>query len=161
MGIIKTVIVGGVIVAAGAVGYYYTRQISLLKSLKYKLISFNLGDITGTTGTATMIFRIFSDSTISAQVQELYIDVFINGKKLGTIEDNVPFIIPAKGYSDVNLAVTFSPQLILADALNLLTDYLGSQDFAINLNGYVKVKTAFISVSVPFTYDTTLKQIMS
>lgn len=157
-----TGIILGVVAAAGVgVGYYYLRQITLLKTLKYEMIGFNPGDITADMTTAVITIRITSNSTINAQVNDLYIDVTINGTRLGTIEDKSPFVIPAKGYSDVNLSIAFSPKIIFANAVSLLTDYTGTQDFAINLNGYVNIKSAFISVSVPFVYATSLKQYLS
>lgn len=150
-------------VGIGVVGayYYYQRQVAALHNLTYKLVGFSLGDMSQPIVTATLIFRIYSSSTIDAQVNALFLDVYINGAKIGTIQNASSFIIPAAGYSDVPLTVSFSPAVLESDAIGVLATYLTSQDMIIALNGYVSVKSAFLNVSVPVNYTTTLKEVLS
>jgi LEA14-like dessication related protein len=151
------------VVGIGAIGvyYYYNQQVAALRNLTYKLIGFSIGDLSQPIVQANLIFRIYSSSTIDAQVNGLNLDVYINGARLGNIQNTTSFIIPANGYSDVPLTVTFSPAVLASDAVSVLTTYLTSSDMLIALNGYVSVKSAFLNVSVPVNYSTTLKEVLS
>lgn len=151
------------VIGIGGIGvyYYYQRQVAALSNLTYKLVGFSIGDLSQPIVQANLIFRIYSSSTIDAQVNGLNLDVYINGAKLGNIQNTTSFIIPAAGYSDVPLTVTFSPAVLASDAVSVLTTYLTSSDMLIALNGYVSVKSAFLNVSVPVNYSTTLKEVLS
>lgn len=153
--ILLTAIGGGVI-------YYYERQVQLLQDLSYQLISFSLGSqVTGSSLQLNMTVRISSQSTLDALVSSLYVDVYVNGQLMGSVTNSAPFPIPAMGYSDAPLSINVSPALIVGDLVNLVAGGLATQDYVINLVGYVKVKEAFLTISVPFNYSTTLKQILS
>lgn len=148
---------------AGVAGYlYYSKQVKLLQnSLTYKLISFSIGTVTETAAQVFLTMRIFSSSTLDADIQELYTDVYLNGILVGNVQNLDKFILPAKGYSDVNLTVTFSPRELLMDALKLVSSFLNAKDFFIKVQGFIKIKmVGFINMSVPFTYDTSLHEIM-
>jgi LEA14-like dessication related protein len=84
--------------------------------------------------------------------------VYINDIKVSTLRDVAPIIIPAMGYSDIAIKVAFSPLSIGQNAVDLILGSMATKDALIRLNGYAKVKTAFIKTSVPVTYATTLKE---
>lgn len=164
----------GVTAVAGVGAYfYYQRQIDLLKNhLRYKLISFSIEkpeDLGLDESAINFVLRIFSDSKIEAKVNSLYLEIFVDGRKLGIIEnykfvgsDGIErdyFIIPAKGFSDVPLRLTFSPKLLVGNVMHVVINYISRKDMVINLTGNLHVQSAFISLSVPFAYDTTLKEI--
>jgi LEA14-like dessication related protein len=158
----RTVAVLGVLLGvAGATVYYYERQLELLRQLSFKLLSFSFGPIvTGIETQINTVIRIYSNSTLDAQVKGLYIDVYVNGNKLGSVTGVQPFILPARGYSDAQLQILVSPDLIIGELAQLAIGFLGNQDFAINLIGFVRIQEAFLTISVPFNYATTFKQIL-
>lgn len=162
----KAIIITSVIAAGTGAGVffvykYYSNQVDGFKKMTYKLKSFQLGNYTAEQATVNMVLQIYNPTTFDAEVKDLYLDIKVNGQKLGYVQDNMPFTVLAKGYSpDINLNLTFSPKLLLGDIADLALAYLGSKDFTINLNGFIRVKSAFISLSVPFDYTTSLKQIM-
>lgn len=155
-------IIFGSLAVVGTAGYiYYKKQVEQLQEMNFELINFNVGDITKDPTKAFLTIRIISNSTIDATIKDLFIDVMVNGTKLGTIEETKEFIIPAKGYSDVPLTITYSPKLLLGSALQVLNSYLSAKDFMINLDGFVKIKIAFLSKTVPFRFGTSTKQLLS
>ncbi len=158
----RVLIVLGILAAAGAGAYfYYRKQLEELENFTYNVIGINIGDYSVDHASLFLKIRITSNSTIDATIKDLSIDVFMDGQKVGNIEDTRPFIIPAKGYSDVDLTVALSPKLVLASAGKVLTSLIGQKDFAINLRGFIRIRSAFLQVSVPFSYDSSLKQLLS
>lgn len=147
------------LIGVGGVLYYYQAQIKALEDLSFQLISINVGSITEQSAQINIVLRLSSDSTVNAQVTGLSVDVYVAGQKVGNIADAQPFIIPAKGYSDAPLTLTVSPQLLIGNAVSLLTNFSTQGDLAITLVGYVAIKEGFVTLSVPFSYDTTFKQI--
>lgn len=169
-------IAGGAALAAGGVGayYFYQRQLDLLKNhLKYKIIWYSISKNPDDPSLVDFNFkvRITSDSTIEAKVKKLYLEIFVDGTKLGIIQNTTfkapdgterdYFIIPAKGFSDVPLKLTFSPKLLTGSLVSGILNYIGNKDMTLNLTGYIKIQSWVISISVPFTYQTTLKEIMA
>lgn len=157
------IILGGMLAAIGvAAVYYYERQITLLQQLGYQLIGAKPGqDLTTQKAQIALTIRITSSSTLDALVKQLYVDVYLNGSKQAVVQNQDPFVIPAKGYSDAVLLVTVSPDLIVGDIISFITSYLTQSNFAIYLEGFVKIQEGIVTIPVPFTYNTTLNQILS
>lgn len=153
------ILLGMVGLGGGAI-YYYQRQIALLQQLTYQLVSVNVTNLTAQLATVNLVIRIASQSTLDARVVSLYVDVYVGGTKMGSVTSNQGFIIPALGYSDAPLQVNISPELLVGDLGALVLGLSAGQDMAINLVGYVQIKEAFLTVSVPFNYTTSMKQIL-
>jgi hypothetical protein len=51
--------------------------------------------------------------------------------------------------------------VLASDLLTVLSTYITSQDMLIMIQGYVSVKSAFLSISVPVNYTTTLQQALA
>ena len=157
----KVIIIGAIVLVIGGGAYYYYKQVSLLQNLKYKLIGFHIEALSLTQSVVNLDMRIWSESTLEATVKNLDLNVFLDGVKLGNVSEVSTIVIPAKGYSDVKLKVIFSPLQIGQNTLNLLSNYNNNKDSKILMTGFAKVKSAFIETTVPFTYETTIKQMLS
>jgi LEA14-like dessication related protein len=152
----------GLLGIAGVAGFwYYRKQVTVLQdSLDFKIIGFRLGDLTGAVSQVFLTLRIFSKSTLDADIQEVFADVYLDNMKIGNVQNLDKFILPAKGYSDVKLIVTFSPKQILADVVKLANSYLITKDLSIKAKGYIKIKLGgMFNITVPFDYATTMKEI--
>lgn len=149
-------------VAGGAAYWYYNKEIKILEnSVTYKIIGFQIGTVTKQTTQVFLTLRIFSNSTLDADIQEMYTDIYFNGILVGNFQNLEKFVLPAKGYSDAKITVTFSPEQIAIDAIKLAESFLDTKNFAIKAQGYVKLKLfGLINTTVPFTYDTTLHEIL-
>lgn len=149
------------LVVLGGVGFYYFKEIQLIQNITYQLIGFNVSNLSESVSTVTLDLRLFSQSTIDAEVEALFLDVYLDNVKLGSVQQVAPFLIPARGYSDAQLLVNFSPALLVGDALNLLTGTALSGDMAVQVLGYAKIKSSFLTLTIPFTYSTTAKELMA
>jgi hypothetical protein len=169
----------GAIVSIAGIGiyYYYKKEVKLLKEFKYKVTYFNIGNISAEETTCYLTVRIYNSSTLSAEIKDFILDAYVDNKKLGRVEKSDKpniiagvysdksitdkLIIPAKGYSDAYFKVTFSPKLVLGAAAEVAIRYITTNDFTIDLRGYIEGKSGFISATVAMDYSTTFKEIMS
>jgi LEA14-like dessication related protein len=94
-------------------------------------------------------FRFSSISDIELTVSKFYLDVYVNGDRIGYVEDPQTFIIPAKGYTDIPLAYTINPQFILKNVVDIILTSTKLNDAIIGFDGYAQVKSGFISATVP------------
>lgn len=157
----KFIIGSAIVLVIGGAIYYYYRQANLLTNLTYKLIGFHFESLSLTNSVIDLELRIWSQSTIEATIKNLDLQVFIDGVKLGNINELTPIVVPAKGYSDIGLKVSFSPLTIGQNALNLLSNYQTNKDSKILMTGFATVKSSFIETTVPFTYETTIREILA
>lgn len=154
----KVLIISLTVAVIGGGIYYYYKQVTLLTNLDYKLIGFHVESLSLTQSVVDLDMRIWSKSTIEATIKNLDLNVFIDGVKLGNVTEISTIVIPAKGYSDVKLKVILSPLQIGENVLNLFNNYSSNKDSKILMTGFAKVKSSFIETTVPFTYQTTIKE---
>jgi hypothetical protein len=102
-----------------------------------------------------------SQSDVEVVVQSFILDFYFNGKKVGYLEDTTEFVIPAKGYTTIPFKYTLNPQLIFSNAVDIVSYALRQKDASISVRGYAKLKSGFVKVALPISYDTTIKQILS
>jgi len=163
--VIAISVIGGGIVLGGTAIYYYRRQLALLQDLSYEVIGVKYAENYDPKNPAfTLTIRIFSKSTLDAQVKSLDVDVYFNGVKQLVVKSASPFIIPAQGYSDAQLTVTTSLDLLAGDMAGLIGGLVGGltggKGIIIKLDGFIRIKEVFLTISVPFTYATSLNQIL-
>ncbi len=84
-------------------------------------------------------------------------DLYFNGAKVGYIEDVSEFIIPAHGYNDIPFSFSIDPQFILSDIVDIIGIAFQSSDATITLDGYVSMKSGFISATLPIKCNCSLK----
>lgn len=155
------IILSSIAITGAGAYYFYQRQINLLKnSLTYKPIGFKIMDLSADKTSVLVKLRISSSSTLDADIKDVYVDLFLNDNYFGSVQNQGSVIIPAKGYSDIELMVTISPKSVIGDLLKLVTSIINTKDISIRINGFVKLKALFFFISTPFTYETTLKEIM-
>jgi LEA14-like dessication related protein len=163
----RGIIIGTVIGVAGAGIYgiynYYKNQADKFKDMKYIPKAFSLQqDFNANQATIDLTLQLYNPTTFDATVNAIYFDISVNGQKLGFVQDTASFYVPAKGYSnDLHFSLTFSPKLLAADAFQLIKAYIQNADYTINFNGYISVRSAFISLTQKFDYTTTLKEILA
>lgn len=164
----------GAVIALGGIGYwYYTSQIELLKnSIVLSPVRIQLGSYTTDKAELLLTLRISSESNLDAEILDFSGSVVLNGIKIADIKlDTNQFIdattrktniLPARGYSDIDLVVSFAPNKILGDAWTIIKQFANSQDIAIQLaDSQARIKTGFIKTTISIPYYTTLRQILS
>ena len=150
---------------AGLLGYalyrYFSVQSALLKDFKYKILSVKVGRVSNREISFDVKIRFISDSSISATIKKIYLDVFVEGMNVGYISNENEFYIPAKGFSDMSLSFSFNPQVLLKGVISLTLSAVQKKDISFALKGAANVSSGFISVTVPVNYETTIKEYLS
>lgn len=155
----KALIITGCLGVLGYAVYRYIMvQTALLKDFSYKIIGFNIQNISRTNLAFTLKIRFINQSSIEATVSKLYSDVFVEGKNIGFIVETKSFVIPAKGSSDIDLYFSVQLKEILTNFVDLLIAVATKKDLMFSLRGTAKVSSGFITATIPINFDSSVKE---
>jgi hypothetical protein len=156
-GLTALAIVGGISIFGYALYRYFTKQIDLLKEFTWKVVdfSFDVADLKTIKG--IIKFRFGSIADLELIVSRFYLDVFVNGDRVGYIEDSETFIIPANGYTDIPFSYTVNPQLVIKNVVDIILSSTKLNDAIVTFEGYAEVKSGFISATVPIKTNCSVK----
>lgn len=159
----KKGLIWGVGIAAVGVGayLYFKRQIALLQDFKYKIVGLRIKKLTKEEISFDLKTRFYSKASIEAKITKIYIDVFVEGVNAGYITENKEFIIPAKGYSDIDLSFSFNPQVVIKNIVNIVLAGIGKKDLSIEFKGFASIKSGLIATTLKIDYKTTLKNYLT
>ncbi len=148
----------------GIIGYamyrYYRKQVDLLQNYTYKVVGITLGNISTEMITLNITTRITNLSNVSATVSEIYLDAYLNGQKVANINEVKDIFVKANGSSDFIFQLNINPKLVFGNIVNIVTLSAAMKDLVLNLSGYVRIKSGFISVSLPFEYQNNIKSLI-
>jgi LEA14-like dessication related protein len=102
-----------------------------------------------------------SEADIEIVVKNFIVNFYMNGVPVGYVEDTSEFIVPARNQSIIPFAYTLDPQVVFSNLLAIITNSINSGDETFEVKGFAKVKSGFITVSLPIEYKTTLREIMA
>lgn len=156
-----TLIIGGLGIIGYALYRYYQKQLNFLKNIQYSLKGVKIINVAKESVTIEITQKIFNASNVEANVSEMFLDLYINEIKVGTIDESKDILLLPNKSTDVSYKLTFDPQLILKNVVNLVTLTIALKDMQIRAEGYVKVKSGFISTTIPFSYKNSVKSILS
>jgi hypothetical protein len=159
--VVSVLVLGGVAGFGYALYTYAKRQASLLQDYTYRIVDFKIDtfELQKIKGSISVLFS--SKSDVEVVVQNFILDFEFNGKKVGYLEDNTEFVIPAKGSTTIPFNFTLNPQLIFSNAVEIVSYALRQKDASISVKGFAKIKSGFISATLPISYNTTIKEILS
>jgi LEA14-like dessication related protein len=153
-----------IVTGLGVIGYslyrYYQKQLNFLSNIQYSLVGLKILNVTKEQVTLEITQRVFNASNVEAKVSEMYLDLFLNNIKVGNIDESTNILILPGKSTDVSYKLTFDPQLILKNIVNLVSLTISLKDMVIRAEGYVKVHSGFIYTTLPFTYSNNLKSIL-
>ena len=112
------------------------------------------------TGVQTCALPIYNASNVDATISEIFLDVTMNGIKVGSINESTPFNIKATATTQVRYNFTFNPSLVLKNVVNIVALTLSLKDINFVADGYLKVRSGFITTTLPFIYQNTLKNLL-
>lgn len=159
--IIGSAIVGGVGLFIYSIYNYVVKQADLLKQFEYKIIGIKFKEFTLQLIKGTLSIRFESLSDVEITVNEFYLDFYFNEENVGYLTDTRKFILPAKAFTTIDFDFTLNPQFIFKNAIDIIAYAAKQKDASIRVEGYVSLKSGFISTTVPVTYATTIKEILS
>lgn len=154
------------IILTGGIGYaawrYFNKQQKLLEDYSVSLVSLNVFKWTKGEAVINFIIRLQNKSDIEATLQQFYADVYVNEILAGNVASAAKeTAIPARGYSDIHAQLTFSPEIVLKNAVDIVIGIINQKDIAYRLKGYVRLSSGFVPVSIPFETSGTLKDFIS
>lgn len=149
----------------GIIGYalyrYYLKQIDFLKDITYQVIGLKILSASVNQISMDITTRIFNASNVEATVTEMYLDFLINGVKVGSVNETKNILILPTKTTDITFNFKFNPRILGQNALNLVSLSLGAKDVLFEAKGFVKVRSSFISTTIPFEYSNNLKSILN
>lgn len=151
---------GGLAVIGIALFRYYKKQIDFLKDITYQVIGVSVVSITLDKVSLNIKARIFNASNVEATIKELYLDVLVNEVKVGNVNEIKDILILPSKSTDISFNFSFSPKLIGMNIIQLISASTMTKDIKLRLEGYIKMKSSFISASLPFEYENNLKSIL-
>ncbi len=153
---------GAAIIGLGLV-YHFKNQISKLKGMCYKIKSFKIVSLKLDKFQFYLNTLVKNDSDVHFDIVNYDFDVLLVGKHISHISSNKVERVSAKSVSELQLLVDFSPKekFDTADALRLAQYGLTDQEkFVITLVGKIKIKSSFITKTVPVEMTFNLKEIL-
>lgn len=157
---IVALIIGGVGLAGFALYSYVMKQKNLLEQFTYKITKFKISTINMQLIKGDIGVQFTSISDVEIIINEFYLDFYFNGKRVGYLQDESPFVIPARGTTEIPFAYTLNPKLIIGNAADILAYTLKQKDAAISVQGKVSIKSGFVKAVLPVRYDTTIQEIL-
>ena len=159
-GLKSLLVLSGIGIIGIAIYRYYRKQADLLQNYTYRVIGLKVVSIT----TENLIFdvttRITNNSNVSATITEIYLDAYVNGQNVANINEVKDIFVKANGSSDFTFRLNISPKMVLGNIVNIVTLSTNTKDLFLNLDGYVKIKSGFLSVSLPFEYQNNIKSLI-
>lgn len=150
---------------AGLLGFalytYVQRQKNLLKQFTYKVTKVGIDSFNMTLIKGNISVMFSSDSDIEIVISEFYLDFYFNGIKVGYLQDENPFVVPARGTTEIPFAFSLNPNLIIGNVADILAYTLKRKDAAISVQGMATIKSGFVKATVPVRYDTSIQEIMN
>jgi LEA14-like dessication related protein len=137
---------------------YFKTQADLLKQFTWKISGFKIGKITLNEFAIDLTFLFSSSADIEAQINKLYLDLYIDGKNVGFVSEEQAFIIPAKGSTNIPVHVSINPQEVFKNIVDLLLGSFKNRDVKFKLSGYVSLKSGFVSTTIPINYETSIQE---
>ena len=155
---LKTV---SILAGLGIIGYaiyrYYMKQIDFLKDITYEVKGLKIKEFSKQKVSVDVTALIFNASNVEATVTQMYLDVYTNGVKVGNVNEIKDILIKPKQSTLIDFNFSFDPTIIAKNIVDLITISVSSKDIVINIKGYIRVKSGFLSTPLPFEYTTNLK----
>ncbi len=159
----KKLIIGSIIAGVGLIGFgvykYFKKQIDLAADFDWSLLDVDFSKITTQNLSGKIKFRFFNKSDIEVIVSEFYLDLYLNGQFIGWLRDSNEFLIPAKGYNDIEFQFTLNPQYIISNIIDIIAISTNKKDALFGLVGYMKVKSGFIKSTIKIDCECSTKDL--
>lgn len=149
----KTLIIVGGVAFLGGLILYLSKQFKLLADYDYKIVGFRFRKLSANQVVFDVTTRIFNKSKIQATVKKIFLEILVEGNKVGFVTEEGQWLIPAQGSSDIQMKITVNPQLVLKSAAAVILSGVKQKDLNFTLEGYANVSSGFLSTTLPITYS--------
>jgi len=150
-----------ILAGLGLIGYavyrYYLKQIDFIKDITYQVKGIKIREFSKNKVSLDITATVFNASNVDATVTQMYLDVLINGIKVGNVNEIKDIPIKPKQSTTIEFNFAFDPSLIFKNVVDLITLTIAAKDMVVDIKGYIRVKSGFLSTPLPFEYKTNLK----
>jgi len=152
-------IFGGLSLLGYGLYRYFKTQTEKLLDFEWKISSIKVLESSLSKVVLQVNFIFTSDSDIEAEIKKIYLDGYVQGKRVGSIIETKSFIIPAHGSSNVPLLITLDLTSVISNIASILLETIKEKDVAIKLVGNAEIKSGFVDTVLPIEYESTVKKI--
>ena len=150
-------ILGGVVLIGGTIYAYFKRQYDLLTDFEWKVINIKFDSVSLTLLKGKIVFRFTNKSDIEITISNFYLDMYLNNTYIGWLQDTRAFVIPASGFNDIEFGFSLNPQLVIKNALDILSLGTRLKDAMFSFKGAITARSGFVKASVPIDCDCSVK----
>lgn len=150
--------VGGLSVLGFGVYQYLRKQKDLLMNFTWKIQGFKIRKFSKDELAIDLNILFTSISDVEAKIERLYLDLFLDGKNVGYVSENNPFIVPAKGSATIPLKISINPKGIINNIIDLTLGVFKNKDLMFAVNGFAKIKSGLFYTTLPIKYETSVKE---
>ncbi len=147
----------GLSVIGLGIWHYVKRQQELLSQFKWEVEALDIPTLTATSVVVNMKIKFISIADVEAKVNNVYLNVLVQGQPVGYVVNTEPFIVPAHGYSFINLSINFNPTLVLGGLVDIILGVIKNKNMTVSLDGYANIKSGWVSTTLPIEYSSEFK----
>ena len=100
---------------------------------------------------------LYNPNKMAAVLKEINVVVWIDGKEVGTVQQESNIEVKGMEEFAVPLELSFSPNKIFDNVLSGAMSLLSNKKFTIEYKGYIRVKIAGITIKVPVNDKTSIR----
>jgi len=151
---------GSLLIISGIYRYIMLQK-KLLQDFDYKFLTFSLQNFSASDISGSLVLQFINKSDVEILVKELAFKIYVDGKYAGWVEDLEPFSLTPRGTSTVSLNFHLDPSSFITSYEDILLYTVFGGDLPIVSEGYISVKSGFISATLPIKYETSIRQMLS
>lgn len=148
----------GMSILALAIYSYFKNQAKKLLDYDWKISAIRVKKFSLNELFLDVTFLFISKADLEAKIERLYLDLYLEDKNVGYIQEDKPFIIPARGSASVPLSISINPQYVFKNIIDISLGVGAKKDVKFKLRGFAKIKSGFITTTIPIEYETTIKE---
>jgi LEA14-like dessication related protein len=149
----------GLVTITGAIAYY---QYNKLMDYAIKFTGVKIKKLGGSEISINIYLDFHNKASIAFDINSQKYDIYVNNLFVQSLINTTNTAIPAKSHTPMGLDVTFNPKVVLdklgKSAASLMTD---RENIKIKIVSKLRVKFWGFNVSIPYTYEDTLKNMMA
>lgn len=158
----QKLILGSLLGIVSLVGLYVYKQSKLLSSLCYDFVSIDFKGNENSSSKLGLSFKFLNYSDVSVEITKYNINAYINENFVGKLVDEKSFIIPPKGFSNVEFIAEANTTSAFSQVLNsFLTQLIDKSESKFKIKGVASVKMGLIEINdYPLEWEWNTQEIM-
>jgi hypothetical protein len=150
----KILLYGGVGLGAAALLRYVYKNVQLAGKWDYSVDDFKMVEFTPRLK-GNFHFTIINKSSFSAQVKDIDLKVFTDGKQLSSIYQAGPYTVAPDGKTKIYVTIDVKPSDVINNWRSIVAQLIKKSDLPLDFIGNMKIKTPLGWLTVPVKYSDT------